>query len=181
MTESTRDTHVSKIEALRLSSSHSIEVQTDGSSPLAFNCVMYAFGLEDDARYIQLAQQCLQLDPNDDTNPTYQGVHADTGFVEFLIGKGLIVEVSSSSKGDMAVYFSGNRVKHIGRLIAPSRIASKWGMGHLYVHAFNEVPAKYGATLQLFTALSPNQALDAFVAYAISRGIALDAPPRARW
>jgi hypothetical protein len=176
MTESTRDTHVSQIKALRLSFSHSIEVQTDDSSPLAFNCVMYAFGLEDDARYIRLARQCLRLDPNHDADPNYQGVHADTSFVEFLIDKGSIVQVSSSSKGDMAVYFSGNRVKHIGRFIAPSRIASKWGMGHLYTHALTEVPSNYGGTLRYFTALSPNQTLSSFVAYAISRRIPLDAP-----
>jgi hypothetical protein len=59
LTEATRDTHISQIEALRLSSSHSIEVQTDDSSPLAFNCVMYAFGLERDARYILWSARTL--------------------------------------------------------------------------------------------------------------------------
>jgi hypothetical protein len=176
MTESSRDTHVSQIDALRQRFSHSIEVETDESSSLAFNCVMYALGFESDARYIRLARKCIRLDPNDDTGPNYQGVHADTGFVEFLIGRKSIVEVSSTRKADVAVYFSGNRAKHIGRLVAPSRIASKWGMGHLYTHALAEVPSNYGSTLRYFTALSANETLSAFVAYAISRRIPLDAP-----
>ena len=173
MTESTRDTHPAKIEALRRTTPHSIEVLTDNNSLFAFNCVMYAFGIEQDARYIRLARLCLDLDPNDDPSPDYQGVHADTGFVEFLISEDRISERTADSKGGVAIYCSDGRVKHIGRVIEHSRIASKWGSGHLYAHALAEVPSNYGGTLRFFSGLSPEQTLDAFVAYAASKGIRL--------
>jgi hypothetical protein len=175
MTETTRNTHVATIEVLRRGASHSIEVLTNDNSPLAFNCVMYAFGIEHNARYIQLARLCLDLDPNDDQDPKYQGVHTDTGFVEFLIEKGLISEVMNGTKGDVAVYCSEGRVKHVGRVIGPSRVASKWGMGHEYAHALAEVPSNYGGTLRYFTGLSQEKTLRAFIAYAASKGITLDA------
>ena len=177
MTETTRDTHLTQVEALRGSSSHSIKVLTRDGSYLASNCVMYAFGLEQDARYMRLARQCLELDPNDNPDLKYQGVHPDTRFVEFLIAGRVIVEVDSGKNGDIAIYYSGDRVKHIGRIIAPSRVLSKWGTGHLFAHAINEAPSNYGCTMRFFTSLSPEQTLCAFTAYAVSKGIPLETSP----
>jgi hypothetical protein len=173
MTERTRDTHRAKLEALRRTTSHSIEVLTDDNGHFAFNCVMHAFGVEQDARYVRLARLCLELDPNDDPSPEYQGVHADTGFVEFLISEGFVSERTAGSPGDVAVYYSEKRVKHIGRVIENSRVASKWGLGHLYAHALAEVPSNYGTTVRFFNGLAPADTLKAFVKYAASKGIRL--------
>lgn len=165
--------HPAIVEQLRADCAHTLEVLTDGRSNLAFNCVMHAFGIETDADYFDLARACLRLDPRIAADPDYQGVHADTAFVEFLIRRNLIAERPRADQSLLTVYYTRRRVTHIGRLVSPSRLVSKWGIGHLYEHALDEVPSSYGSTVRYFTSRPSSQIVDDFFDYAISCGIPL--------
>lgn len=98
---------------------------------------MYAFGIENNQQYIQLAWEVDER------------IHANPNFVQFLIKNEYMIEEQQAANGCVIVYFD-EKIKHIGQLISESRVISKWGLGHLYEHAFFEIPISYGDTIRFF-------------------------------
>jgi hypothetical protein len=176
MTSTNRGLHERRIKELQNEYSHSIAILAYERGPYGFNCAMYALGLENDSGYIELAKRCIELDPNENPDPKYQGVHADTGFVQFLISEGFLSELSSGAPGELLVYFESDQIKHIARVVSERRSRSKWGMGHLYEHAHAEVPIDYGRQALFFASIPKARAIAGFVAYAASKGIDISTP-----
>ena len=46
----------------------------------------------------------------------------------------MLQEVTSAqaARDDLAIYYFDGRFAHVGRLVSPGRLLSKWGTGHLY-------------------------------------------------
>jgi hypothetical protein len=152
-------THRIGIEAMRPVFHHTIDVITNENDNLAFNCVMFALGLEADAEYFAMATHCPQE------------VHASTQFLHFLADRGELVERQFGVPGSLIAYLEDGRFRHIGKMADDGRVRSKWGIGHLYEHAVFEVPASYGTTVRFFAPMALDDALDAFFAYAQACGV----------
>ena len=140
---------------------NSIKCLSASSGHLRYNCVMYALGIRDSAEYVRMAMQCPEH------------VHASTSFLRFLIDEQESIIVSAPSTGDMGVYFAGDTVKHVGRVMAGGRIHSKWGIGHLYEHSTEEAPSSYGSTVRFYNPIDPPTALEQFARFAASHGVGL--------
>lgn len=120
---------------------------------------MYALGIHDSAEYVHMAMQCPEH------------VHASTSFLRFLIDERKTVADSALSSGDMAVYLEGEVVKHVGRVMVGGRIHSKWGIGHLYDHSAEEIPASYGSAVRVYTPIDALTALEQFAQFAADYGV----------
>ncbi|HVY01262.1 MAG TPA: hypothetical protein VHA12_00670 [Candidatus Nanoarchaeia archaeon] len=63
-------------------------------------------------------------------------------------------EVYVPEVGDLAIYISGlpgmREQAHIGRIMQPGQILSKWGYGHAYEHRVEDVLAEYGDEVRFF-------------------------------
>ena len=151
--------HPERIEALRTEHPHSVHPMTMRHSNLEFNCVMYALGVESDQFLINLISRC----PYD--------VHLNTTFARLLIDAGYLEECSVADGATLVAYFKGNKIEHIGRLTAGNRVASKWGIGHLYEHDLMEVPSSYGDTIRFFTPRGDMPVTDLFRAFAEANGV----------
>ena len=147
------------LEALRQELQHSIAVLSGPNENLHYNCVMYAFGIEEDQEYIDRVSAC----PED--------VHGDTTFVQFMIENGDLDEREHPAPGLLTIYFNEGRVRHIGRLISKSRVVSKWGIGHLYEHDIFDVPSNYGEVVRYFKTAERDQVLSRFVEFAEGKGV----------
>lgn len=151
--------HSCLIDKLSSEIAHSIKVLTEPESNLNFNCVMYAFRIEDIPQRIQL--------PTDDSDYFY----ADTHFIQILIDRKYIIEEQEPANDYVIVYFDKcEKIKHIGRLISESRVISKWGIGHLYEHDFFETPSDYGNTIRFFKPPSHEIVIQLFRKYACGQG-----------
>lgn len=153
------ETHSYLIDKLSSEIAHSIKVLSKPESNLNFNCVMYAFNIEDIPQRIEL--------PKDDSDYFY----ADTYFVQLLINHKYMIEEEQSANDFVIVYFDKNKkIKHIGRLISESRVISKWGLGHLYEHDFFETPSDYGDTVRFFEPPSHEMVIQLFRKYSCGKG-----------
>lgn len=63
-------------------------------------------------------------------------------------------QVEVPEVGGLAIYISGVREMreqaHIGRVVRPGIILSKWGYGNVYEHALQDVLAEYGDEVRFF-------------------------------
>jgi hypothetical protein len=96
------------------------------SQPRDCTCVAYAFELNDDAVYRAIA---TDFD---------REIFAGKRFVDWMIRERL-EEISQSSVGLFALYFSGPDWKHIGTAHVLNRITSQWGTYPVYEHDVCEV------------------------------------------
>ncbi len=140
--QSITESHITSHERLMMerTSNHAIKILSNLSDNNAYNCVMYALDLRNDLRYIDLVEEL----------PRH--IHADTLFLSYLIEKGVLIP---SQNGDLIVYSNDVKITHIGKISSTKRVTSKWGTGHLYEHAINEVPSSYGCNIELYQ-LIPN-------------------------
>lgn len=122
---------------------------------------MYALGISDSEEYVSMAMQC----PSE--------VHASTTFLRYLIDQQATVLAMAPSTGHMGVYLEGDSIKHVGLLTVANRMRSKWGIGHLYDHLIDEVPASYGCSLRIYEPVDSAEALRQFARYAVSQGVQL--------
>lgn len=75
---------------------------------------------------------------------------------------------ASPSTSDLVVYRNHAEITHAG-VVSGSRVISKWGTGHLWLHGLLEVPASYGDGTSFYAAPSMNDMLTSFIEYARSR------------
>ena len=139
--------HTRALEEIDAVEPHSIKiVELAPAAPEDdFNCVMFALDL-----YIQPATQGF-------LRPKY---FADTEFLMHLIDSGYLAEAQGGVvDGNLAVYFSGDRATHVGKIGAGGRIVSKWGCGHVYDHMLFEVGTSYGDEVRCFQSISSDVAL----------------------
>jgi hypothetical protein len=66
---------------------------------------------------------------------------------------------------------ASGRFMHAGLVLANHRVASKWGVGHLYEHALWEVPQSYGSATRFLKRLCHDEAMDYFIQYAKDKGM----------
>lgn len=153
------DGHPRLIEQLRQTHPHSIEV-TESPAPIdRYTCAVHAFHLVEDEEYEAIVM----------ASPRY--VFASPGFVQRLISRGTLVRVGQLQAGAVVVYRSEGVVKHIGRVLSPDRVESKWGIGHLYKHGLYEVPLSYGDAIEFFHGIDRDTALDELVEFAKENGV----------
>jgi len=153
------DTHPKLIEELKEEYAHTIEIVVPPAPIHRFTCAVHAFGLIGNQDYEGIVMAA----------PKH--VFAGTGFVQRLIDSGTLEPLTKPQNGDLVVYRSAGDIKHIGRMLSPDRVESKWGIGHLYRHALLEVPANYGDAFELFKGVDVNTVLDAFVEFARENGV----------
>ena len=153
------ETHQDLIEDLCREIPHSIEVVQAAAPNHRYTCVMHALDIVENGEYIAIA------------NAAPREIFASPRFVELLIVNGDLHELTGPSEGALVVYCDQGSVKHIGRLLAATRVESKWGVGFLYRHELLEVPENYGSDLRFFTSVDREFALDRYVEYAREHGV----------
>lgn len=116
-------------------------------------CATYALDLGDDPIYRAIA------------SAGDGSVFAGRRLMEWLLD-GRLVETGIPEIGALVVYFSGDRWTHVGRLVGPTRVRSKWGVFPVYEHGTFEVPSAYGETVRFFHSLEPSAALNLFIKFA---------------
>lgn len=133
------------------------EVDSDANS----SCFAYALLLAGNPLYEQIK----------DLNHNH--AWACSLFADWLLQHDILKEVSASqaTSGDLVWYKSAERFKHIGVLVEPGRVRSKFGKGHLFEHDLWAVPESYGSDLWYSQSVSAEQALESFLQYAEARGI----------
>ena len=129
---------------------HSITIIQNADLDDDFNCVMYAlnFRLE---------------------NPTspFGKYYANTKFLEFLIKKNYLSELTSNLKArsSYAIYYQDADIQHIGVVCRDGLIESKWGAGHLYKHKVEQVPSSYGNIVRYFESINENLVFDYLIEF----------------
>jgi hypothetical protein len=123
-----RSCQIARIEALRLSPGHSIELVSTTPDDLldhdAFDCHAYSLALV----------------------PPYPSADRPSpAFIEWLVEqeRSLPVPVQDRADGDLLVYWEGSEIRHSG-IWTGNRVRSKWGSGHVWRHKTWETPAPYG-------------------------------------
>jgi cell wall-associated NlpC family hydrolase len=115
---------------------------------------MYALGLIDQKQYVSV------------TRSGSREIFANSKFVTYLLEQGALVKKTNAEPGDTAIYFQDSTPTHAGIVANNKQLISKWGTGHLYMHAVFEVPAKYGDTIRYYRSLPEKEALRHFSEYA---------------
>ncbi len=154
---------LARLEALRQEHGHTIEALSAVGDDLAYNCVMFALRVHDDADVYRV---CALLTWGPDKA---LDISMDTGFVRALERRGLIVDVPPE-EADLLIYQHEGTITHIGRLLPSGRVQSKWGTNHLYVHDALDVPIIYGSDLRRVTGPEPDVVYEEFITYARSKG-----------
>lgn len=152
------DSQVNEIKKIQQQYAHSIRVLESPTKNLTFNCVCYALGLTQDGDYHRLVSTCKT------------DVHADTGFVGYLIDLGVMIKESDANVGLAGVYYDDGRIAHIGRFVSNSRLVSKWGGGLLWEHEAFEVPEEYGNELCVFSIPDVKTTCEHFLNYVRGKG-----------
>lgn len=150
-------THSPRIEEARATFGHSISVLTEEVGNRAYNCVMYALGIDSHVEYFAMSTHCPEE------------VHASTDFLHFLYDEGALIERNDYAPGCLVVYSLEGRFRHIGRAVDGGRVRSKWGIGNLYEHRLFEVPISYGTEIRFFEPLDAEDVLNAFYEYESTR------------
>jgi len=136
--------HPARLEELRETFQHSIAMRPFDEECQDCNCVMYA----------------LDFRMSEPSTP-FGRFYADTEYLRWLIDQGHLVEaLEAPADGLLAVYWNGDRVKHVGVARADGSVASKWGIGFLYEHREWEVPSTYGDSIRYFISIDSDQAYD---------------------
>lgn len=97
-------------------------------------------------------------------------------FVQLMIDKGCLKEVSEPSEGDSVVYFDNcGKIKYSGRLVTNSEndfdkiVSSRWGVfGGVFEHKLFDIPLDYGdiAKYYLMT-VTPHKILEELMNYSL--------------
>lgn len=156
------ETHIELIRQLGDRIPHTVEVRDGPAIIERYTCVMHAFNLIENQEYADIIRAAPQY------------VFASTDFLQRIIVREELLQREQPEAGGLVVYLSNHCAKHIGRMITPDRVESKWGIGHLYQHGIWEVPAQYGSEVKYFESLDTEDALDAFVEYAKQHGVAFE-------
>jgi len=134
--------HPCVIEGLKSVHSHSIALLDDPpDQPHGYNCYMYALGMH------RLADDLVDAARNEDLSP-------DGAFVAHLLANGAL---EPDDEGELVIYFGPPMPKHAG-LRQGRTVTSKWGIGRLWSHGFDEVPLAYGFRVQFFKRLADGKA-----------------------
>lgn len=164
-----------EIQKLHRQFRHSIELadisDVELGAHLLSNCVMYAFDLRRSGLFsaISDSQEIRRRYPSRSKVPSYD-IFADTEFVEYCIGEGLISQISDKNgeSGTLVVYSDMTECRHVGKLARHGRIHSKWGTLEVFEHDLLEVPDFFGNDIRYFESVRHEQSLEFFVAYARS-------------
>ena len=131
-----------EIERLRSVFGHSITVLPHDYGRLKRgepepSCYGYAFGLANNARYLQLVAAGAGPDK-------LQPLSSDS-VTMLLAARALRRRRAGARHDDVVLYFHDGQVKHAGVITnAPGRIRSKWGQAEVHEHDLWEVPLSYG-------------------------------------
>ena len=138
--------HVVKIAELKTKHTHSITaIPSELDEALEeYNCVMFALDL-----VARLVHPCRPLGR----------FYADTEFLSELIAKEILKE-SANEVGKIIVWSDEEKIKHVGLVSGKDVAKSKWGIGNLYEHGFQEVPESYGSNLTFFEPINGQLALE---------------------
>jgi hypothetical protein len=137
------------------------------ASPYSVNrytCLVHVFGFAEKTEYIEIARRGFNVG------------YASPDFAHWLIGKGFLSEIDPQDvqDGDLVFYFNvDGRFKHAGIMVSKERVLSKWGTGHLFEHALDEVPESYGAKTRFFKNLKYEEAFEHFKTYVRKKGMLL--------
>jgi len=145
---------------------HSIRLHTEATSTTLdlnwSNCFMYALGISiDDVETVK----------NKAHVRTRTDIQFDWEFVAELVAAAVLYKRHGEGvRGDVVVYFDGDRPRHAG-LWTGSRVISKWGYGvtHVWDHCLYEAPSTYGDDACMFLPPSKPDVLGAFETWARKR------------
>jgi len=149
--------HPSLIGALAAEMPHSIGLAPQRPDlPIAgYNCFEFALGLAG-RKEVRLISGHLP------------STFCNSEFAQHLVGSAL-APATSPSIGNLVLYYDDDRqITHAG-VVEASRILSKWGTGHLWLHGLLEVPAKYGDVTLFYKAPVPAEVLAKFLEFARER------------
>jgi hypothetical protein len=152
--------HAHLLEELHTEVTHDIQQQPSAISIAEYTCAVHAFDLVGDERYVEIASSLL--------GRTFAG----KGFIDFLLHQGMLTSRDDGVilLGDLIIYFCGHDFRHIGRVVGPDRVLSKWGRGLLVKHGLWEVPEVYGNRVEYFVGLDKELSFALFQRYAESHG-----------
>jgi len=152
--------HPAILKNLRAEFEHSIEIVASEHPIELYTCGVHAFFLVDDPTYVEVATFGL--------GRTFAG----PDFIRFVLERGFLEPLDSTHDvhGDLIMYFQEGEFRHVGRLMTPDCVLSKWGTGHLYKHGIWEVPSMYGEEVCLFKGPNKEQSLELFITYAGAEG-----------
>jgi hypothetical protein len=142
-----------RLEQLRQRYHHNIRILDDGAGRLErFNCFAYAVGVWQGTRYERLVDR------------TQSSVLINSAFVADMLARGKLAEVQRREvqPNDIVLYFSGNELKHAGRIVSISpelAVHSKWGGNEVHAHPLWELPAEHGDELRFFRPPDPEPIL----------------------
>jgi hypothetical protein len=116
-----------------------------------FNCVMYAFDIYFENVYAPISKK----------------FYADTNFLQYLINQKHLVEIDLSNvkDGDYVIYYLDTKIKHIGRVKNEKFASSKWGIGNIYKHPYEEVSSDYGDEIKFYKRIDSNLTFEMFKRY----------------
>jgi hypothetical protein len=158
--------HAAQIENLRCATRHNIVVK-DSPHPIErYTCAVHAFSLVENPTYVEIASFGL--------GSTYAGPE----FIAYLLEQELLSHRAEGevTEHDLIFYFERGVFRHVGRLVAPTRVLSKWGKGLLYEHDTWEVPENYGNEVRYFVGPDGSEAFALFKQYAEHKGFAFTEP-----
>ena len=128
---------------------------------------MYALGLHEHEELHQLLVQLTYVSDKD------LDISMDTGFLQMLIDSGRLQEITESANC-LVIYYTPKKITHIGSLVSPGRVVSKWGTAHLYDHTFYECPLEYGDQIKFYAPIEREFTVDQFFDYARVKGARLE-------
>jgi hypothetical protein len=155
--------HSELLDAIALECPHTIRI-LNSPLPLArYTCLVFALGFAGREDYETIASRGFNV------------VFAGRGFAHWLLDQNALVEMQETDvrRGELVSYFDDGRFMHAGLFLGNHRVASKWGVGHLYEHPLWEVPESYGTTIRFFKRLSCDEAMDYFIRFAKDKGMLL--------
>lgn len=126
--------------------------------PSQSTCVMHALRLTGEPVYEAIARHA------------HPEIFAGRDFIEWACQHRL-QEIGNAVDGALALYFENEVWRHIGIVVKPPRVTSKWGLFPVYEHNIGEIPARYGNEVRFFEAPAKGQGLHWFLNYAEARGL----------
>ena len=151
------DSHPQLIADLAREIPHSIRLAPVGPDLLvaSYNCFEFALGLAG-RQEVQLISRYLP------------STFCNGDFVQSLVDSSTLKPTAAPSTHDLVLYRNRAEITHAG-LVSGSRVISKWGTGHLWLHGLLEVPRSYGDGTSFYVAPSMIEMLSSFVEYARRR------------
>ena len=97
-------------------------------------------------------------------------VFAGLDFVEWALA-GRLRPIDDPQIGSLAMYFMGEKWRHVGLVYRSGRIISKWGTYPVYEHEISDIPASYGNRVRFYERPTHSDALALFLEYARFVGV----------